>query len=452
MAAETIETLPASDSATTIELSESSLKVTNGGKPEDMPSSVNGVQASDGIVNNARESSLAESSSVEFSEASVVTQVEDIFKIASVVPILEEQVAALAAKLDKLVPKDKEDKLIAYIKKLPMEKWTPNMNFKSDEVTSNVLVVYYKKLQKIIDGSDQPADASHSSISGQTVQDSITMTPQRVQINSQVLLDEMESLSGLSFKKPCVMIPPFKVLVAMNDEFSQQLETLETAYKKKWGHGSGDKNISREDAEDATEENNGPGNKTKTILEKNADRERSEANGKEGDEIKAGEESKGKVIQESKNEPKEESKEESQRNREKVLIDHLRCLVEFIATDFDDVLRLRESIEKGTIPHGRKTIHTDELTEYHVYQEEGHLWSTLYVKDHGKTKRRKIPLELETTRRIWETSLDRIERQNKERNVAISFDRSKIMEFAVKHFKENQKTKSIWNGPDLRRA
>lgn len=68
------------------------------------------------------------------------------------------------------------------------------------------------------------------------------------------------------------------------------------------------------------------------------------------------------------------------------------------------------------------------------------------------------PLDEESTEKIWENSLRKIKKNNKNADVRIKFDEETILEYAVDHFRENSPPKgsdapsSTWNGRQIRNA
>ncbi|KAK7954305.1 ATPase family AAA domain-containing protein 3A-like [Apiospora saccharicola] len=57
-----------------------------------------------------------------------------------------------------------------------------------------------------------------------------------------------------------------------------------------------------------------------------------------------------------------------------------------------------------------------------------------------------------TTGQIWKNLLQRIERDNEESNVQITFDKGKLLEFATEHFKEHTDCHRTWNARQIRNA
>lgn len=61
-------------------------------------------------------------------------------------------------------------------------------------------------------------------------------------------------------------------------------------------------------------------------------------------------------------------------------------------------------------------------------------------------------LDLVSTKKLWEKTLDRIERQNDDQAVKVVFRRESLLEFAEQHYIHCEKTKSTWNGRQIRNA
>ncbi|KAI0020264.1 P-loop containing nucleoside triphosphate hydrolase protein [Xylariomycetidae sp. FL0641] len=61
-------------------------------------------------------------------------------------------------------------------------------------------------------------------------------------------------------------------------------------------------------------------------------------------------------------------------------------------------------------------------------------------------------LKLEDTRRIWNNTLNRIEKENATSKLRIRFDRSALLNFAEKHYKKHELAEATWNGRQIRNA
>lgn len=64
------------------------------------------------------------------------------------------------------------------------------------------------------------------------------------------------------------------------------------------------------------------------------------------------------------------------------------------------------------------------------------------------------PLDKNTSLKIWETNLDRLERRDDKLspNRRINFGRKEIMKFAKGHWKDNEASKTNWNGRQIKNA
>ncbi|RSL50748.1 hypothetical protein CEP53_008685 [Fusarium sp. AF-6] len=61
-------------------------------------------------------------------------------------------------------------------------------------------------------------------------------------------------------------------------------------------------------------------------------------------------------------------------------------------------------------------------------------------------------IELEATLHIWDGILKRIDRDNKTATVKIKFDKEALLSFAEKHYKDHSRSKTAWNGRQIRNA
>lgn len=57
-----------------------------------------------------------------------------------------------------------------------------------------------------------------------------------------------------------------------------------------------------------------------------------------------------------------------------------------------------------------------------------------------------------STRQIWEKTLDRIKDENKSSPVKVEFEKNDLLEWATNHYREHKKTKTTWNGRQIRNA
>ncbi|KAF4309389.1 hypothetical protein GTA08_BOTSDO03283 [Botryosphaeria dothidea] len=195
-------------------------------------------------------------------------------------------------------PKTEFDKieLKTEIKRMSMDQWQPSRGFDRIDIRSNVLVVYYKTVvQSKKDNTDSPAPRNTKQV------------PQRVQINSRPLLDELEFITGTTMARvPCVMIPPFKVFVSLRDKIKQEMEAKKKA-------------LSQESHSDAE-----PTEVTPVTLDQH--------------------------------------NAAAEKERQKTAASHMECLLNFIDTELKDTLELRKEIENGTL----QKIAFDEL--WHLFR------------------------------------------------------------------------------------
>jgi SpoVK/Ycf46/Vps4 family AAA+-type ATPase len=61
-------------------------------------------------------------------------------------------------------------------------------------------------------------------------------------------------------------------------------------------------------------------------------------------------------------------------------------------------------------------------------------------------------IDLESTKKIWNNVLDRIERDNATADVRIEFNRATLLDFASAHYRRHEQTDSTWNGRQVRNA
>ncbi|RMJ18392.1 hypothetical protein CDV36_001928 [Fusarium kuroshium] len=61
-------------------------------------------------------------------------------------------------------------------------------------------------------------------------------------------------------------------------------------------------------------------------------------------------------------------------------------------------------------------------------------------------------IELKATLDIWDGILKRIDRDNKTATIKIKFDREALLSFAEKHYKSHSRSKTAWNGRQIRNA
>jgi hypothetical protein len=61
-------------------------------------------------------------------------------------------------------------------------------------------------------------------------------------------------------------------------------------------------------------------------------------------------------------------------------------------------------------------------------------------------------IDLDSTKKIWNNVLDRIERDNEVADVRIEFNRTTLLDFASAHYRRHEPTDSTWNGRQVRNA
>jgi hypothetical protein len=61
-------------------------------------------------------------------------------------------------------------------------------------------------------------------------------------------------------------------------------------------------------------------------------------------------------------------------------------------------------------------------------------------------------IDLDSTKKIWNNVLDRIERDNVNTDVRIEFNRATLLDFASAHYRLHEPTDSTWNGRQVRNA
>ncbi|KAI1763265.1 hypothetical protein GGR53DRAFT_374745 [Hypoxylon sp. FL1150] len=61
-------------------------------------------------------------------------------------------------------------------------------------------------------------------------------------------------------------------------------------------------------------------------------------------------------------------------------------------------------------------------------------------------------IEQRQTRKIWKNILDRLERDNKHREVRVDFDREELLEYAETQFERLRESETTWNGRQIRNA
>ena len=61
-------------------------------------------------------------------------------------------------------------------------------------------------------------------------------------------------------------------------------------------------------------------------------------------------------------------------------------------------------------------------------------------------------MDLSSTKKIWENTLNRIERDNETQDVKVLFDKQELLGFAERHYLARHKTGATWNGRQIRNA
>jgi hypothetical protein len=61
-------------------------------------------------------------------------------------------------------------------------------------------------------------------------------------------------------------------------------------------------------------------------------------------------------------------------------------------------------------------------------------------------------IDLESTKKIWNNVLDRIQKDNETAQVKVEFDRVALLDFAGAHYRKHDSTDSTWNGRQVRNA
>ncbi|KAK7539258.1 uncharacterized protein J3D65DRAFT_618031 [Phyllosticta citribraziliensis] len=119
------------------------------------------------------------------------------------------------------------------VKYLSFLSWQPSRGFNREDLRSNVLVVYYGHSSKQIRATDQSGKRiSHKPpVSG--LRADHEDDPKRVQINSRILLDELEFISGCTMSKtPTVFVPPFKIFVEQRGRIAREIQKKKDSLKE----------------------------------------------------------------------------------------------------------------------------------------------------------------------------------------------------------------------------
>ncbi|KAI1868992.1 hypothetical protein JX265_006971 [Neoarthrinium moseri] len=189
-----------------------------------------------------------------------------------------------------------------------------------------------------------------------------TGKPQRIKINSSILLDDLELISGLTLSnRPHYIIPPFKLLIHNVDGIKSKLEELTSEVK--------DLDVRKISAPTTA-------SLKQTDLENDATMLDPSMNGPEGPEA-SGEQSETHVSSQEK-ESVDEVEKKSHKLTERAQTDggvglavayeklqtrvaHLQCLYDYISTDLRHLVGLSMRIQEGTL----ETITFDGV--YHLY-------------------------------------------------------------------------------------
>lgn len=184
------------------------------------------------------------------------------------------------------------EKLCLDIQRLSLDTWSTYEDLKRKEVSENVLVVYQKSVARRDPGTEELVDGdSQDGWSKERIQH----IPYRLQINSRPLLQALKTITNTRMPPaPCVMVPPFKAIIGSYDKIQKLFERKETAISQ---------------------------------------------HQKQKDENSA---SIGLATLD-----KPEMEEELKYQR--IVADHLKCLLQFIEVDLKETLELRSQIKKGTL-------------------------------------------------------------------------------------------------------
>jgi hypothetical protein len=180
-----------------------------------------------------------------------------------------------------------------------MDKWEPMRGFARGEINSTVLVAYYKSIP-VPPGPEHATEGFEEGLGNETESQDDHGTPQRLQINSTLLLSELSTIGGEKLTlNPTVMIPPFKMLLSKHTELEQSLVSKKRKYEM----------------ELSIEQGQNPSSAAPLSPE--------EVGGQYQEVLK--------------------------RENDKLQLEHLQVLVDFIHNDLKPELELRRIIEQGLI-------------------------------------------------------------------------------------------------------
>jgi hypothetical protein len=221
-------------------------------------------------------------------------------------------------------------KLDPSVKRLSMDEWKPLIKgqLNRDKVRTNVVVAYYPPKSTADIPNQTVQETNLPQTLAQDNHSDLAKMPQRIQINSVQLLDELEAVSSTRMKKanPVIMVPPFKVLVSKDEELADALAKKRIAFAKIEKNGD-------------------------CLCESDEPLEEAETGGKERKCSKCG-------------------RSLDDRDRLAKSITHLEVLVDFIRSDLGEALELRRSIKAGTV----EKIAFDEL--WHLFEPGEFIFGT----------------------------------------------------------------------------
>jgi hypothetical protein len=187
-----------------------------------------------------------------------------------------------------------------------MEKWRPSESINSTSaLDANVLVVYYHSATAIKSNGTEPSEDDTLTEAKVVYEQKLHKEPQRIRINSEVLVKELTVISeDATIRTPLIMVPPFKLLVVKATELATSLEAKKLAFERKHGHDTS-----------STPTNNDALLRPLTKEQSKLEEERLE--------------------------------KETERRREKVLIDHLQVLLDFMNRELGQEIERRKKIING---------------------------------------------------------------------------------------------------------
>lgn len=216
-----------------------------------------------------------------------------------------------SARIRELVARQFEEtkNLLLDVKRVSMEKCkTLGRSSLSLSLNDHVLVVYCHSSTTIKSNETEPNENGSPSDAKVAYEHKLHKEPQRIRINSSVLVKELAVISGdATAVTPMIMVPPFKLLVVKVKEIEESLATKNLAFKRKYGSGESS------------------GCKIE-ILVRPLTKEQSKS---EEERLE------------------QEKEEEMEREQEKVLVDHLQVLVDFMDKELGQEIERRQKIIAG---------------------------------------------------------------------------------------------------------